>query len=221
LQFFKFVRLQSKHIVLRIFPMSGEPGPRAGKAREELDRRLINVARHILEHEGLEALTLRAAARAAGVSHMAPYRHFENKEELLAAVAEEGFQAMTFALENSAKDGASSQARLDALGLTYISFALTNPALYRLMFGADLASRARFPGLVAAGNAAFAHCVEAMREHTSETEKERSVTRKAKAYWALVHGISSLAIDGLIVLPPKGDSAHNREIEAVLRAVEF
>lgn len=201
--------------------MSGQPGPRAGKALEELDRRLINVARSILEHEGLEALTLRAAARGAGVSHMAPYRHFENKEELLAAVAEEGFEAMTCALKSSGKDGASSQARVDALGLAYVSFALSNPALYRLMFGANLAGRARFPGLVAAGDAAFAHCVEAMREHTSEKDMERSIPRKAKAYWALVHGISSLVIDGLIALPVKGDNAHNREIEALLRAAAF
>ena len=62
---------------------------------EGLKARLVASARDLLEREGLEAASLRGAARGAGVSHMAPYRHFKDKDELLAAVAEQGFREMT------------------------------------------------------------------------------------------------------------------------------
>src|SRR3990170_140547 len=120
-----------------------------------LKTRLVMVARELLEREGLEALTLRAAAREAGVSHMAPYRHFESKDDLLAAIAEQGFLALTQRMDDAAaRHGKRPQSR-SGVGVAYVSFALDNPALYRLMFGANLAPRERFPGLVAAGAKAF------------------------------------------------------------------
>ncbi len=135
-------------------PRETDPPPDDGQS---LKTRLIVAARDLLEREGLDAATLRATARRAGVSHMAPYRHFKDKDELLAAVAEQGFREMTRFIDAAPGEG---RAR-DAAGLAYVSFALDNPALYRLMFGANLSPRARFPGLVAAGGEAFARCVAA------------------------------------------------------------
>ena len=167
------------------------------------------MARGILERDGLEALTLRAAAREAGVSHMAPYRHFKDKDELLAAVAEEGFRELAAYIDTMAASGAPR-----ASGIAYVNFALDNPALYRLMFGAGLPSPERFSGLLAAGSEAFRHSLPA--SGTDAPDASSSEAPAAIARWSIVHGLASLAIDGRVTLPPKGPERDAR-IAAILQ----
>jgi AcrR family transcriptional regulator len=188
---------------------------------EELDRRLISVARVILETEGLEALTLRAAARAAGVSHMAPYRHYASKDELLAAVAEEGFRDLARALDDATATGHATT-HLENISVAYLGFAVRNPALYRLMFGAHLPNRGRFSALVDAGNEAFQRFVQAIdpeaKPHAAAGPASSVASRKAVAAWALAHGLASLNIDGLISLSGPDDPGHARDVIALLDA---
>ena len=181
--------------------------PGSGKG---LKLRLIAMARRVLERDGLEALTLRAAARAAGVSHMAPYRHFKDKDELLAAVAEEGFRELAAYMDTMAASGDPR-----ASGIAYVNFALDNPALYRLMFGAGLPSPARFPELFAAGAEAFRHSLPASGTGVLDTVSGETPA-SAIARWSIVHGLASLAIDGRVTLPPKGPERDAR-IAAVLQ----
>ena len=193
----------------------------AGPKREELNRRLIKVARAILEKDGLEGLTLRAAARSAGVSHMAPYRHYESKDDLLAAVAEEAFKDLTGAMDRSADCDAPPKARLQGLCRAYLKFALANPALYRLMFGANLPNRSRFPGLVAACKECCARCVAVVGPEVGADGENLDLPRKAIATWSFVHGLASLAIDGLVPLPEHGDPAFLTEIDALIAAADL
>ncbi len=98
-----------------------------GNLRQELlDRAAIVIA-----DQGIDALSLRALARDLGVSHAAPSRHFKDKATLLAALATEGHQQMTNAL-NTAADavGDDPVARYNALGCEVIRFALRNPAYF-------------------------------------------------------------------------------------------
>ncbi len=180
---------------------------------ESLKTRLVKTARQLLERDGFEALSLRATAREAGVSHMAPYRHFKDKDELLAAVAEHGFCAMTRFMDRAAKGRGAS-----AVGVAYVSFALENPALYRLMFGANLMPRERFPGLVAAGAEAFERCLAVNAGKKRRNRAAEEVPRSAIALWSVVHGLASLAIDGLVTLPPSG-RAREARIAAILKEV--
>jgi AcrR family transcriptional regulator len=191
-----------------------------------LKARLVRAARDLLERDGLPVLSLRAAARASGVSHMAPYRHFDNKDELLAAVAEQGFLALAAAMDQvlppTAAAGAAQQTAAggagqwpaigegapgSAVGVAYVLFAVANPALYRLMFGAGLAPHERFPALEAAGREAFGRCLQAARlaghdcANADCTAADAPPPLVAVAMWAMVHGLASLAIDGLIELP--------------------
>ncbi|MGC2600964.1 MAG: TetR/AcrR family transcriptional regulator [Rhodomicrobium sp.] len=177
-----------------------------------LKTRLITEARDLLERDGIAALTLRAAARKAGVSHMAPYRHFTDKDDLLAAVAEQGFRELTEFMDRAVALHGTPLAG----GVAYVSFALENPALYKLMFGTGLASPHRFPGLVAAGAQAFQRCVEASRAKGAGTGGDE-VPDAAIALWAIVHGLASLAADGLVTLPPPG-SEREKRIAAILDA---
>src|SRR5215472_15487155 len=95
---------------------------------------LIAAAQEILEDDGLAALSLRAVARRAGVSPAAPYHHFPDKQALLDAVAERGFDALTAAMTTRMDKVSGGAARLDASGIGYVAFAVANPALFGLMF---------------------------------------------------------------------------------------
>ncbi|HUO53682.1 MAG TPA: TetR/AcrR family transcriptional regulator [Rhodoblastus sp.] len=186
-----------------------------------LKARLIAAARDLLEREGLAALSLRAAARASGVSHMAPYRHFESKDDLLAAVAEQGFRDLTRALDDGAARPMADESQAMATGIAYVLFALSNPSLYRLMFGPQLQPCERFPGLIAAGAAAFACCIAAARAEGFDCpdRDDGAPPLVAAALWSMVHGLSSLALDGMIPLPDEASA--RRAVIAQILAVSL
>src|ERR1700729_330520 len=116
---------------------------------------LIRAAREILESEGYEALTLRAAARRAGVSQAAPYNHFVDKAALLAAIAALGFKEFAAAMRREMSSAADPQARLNATGIAYVAFATSNPGLFKLMFGSSVHQTSGDADLDAARKSAY------------------------------------------------------------------
>ena len=151
------------------------------------------------------ALSLREAARRAGVSAMAPYRHFPDKEALLAAVAAIGFERLAARLKAADTD-ATAGAALVAQGLAYVGFALAEPALFRLMFGAALAKAGA--GKSAEGATAFAVMAERVGRVTPPADRAIA----ALHCWAIVHGLACLALDGQIDRDPIA-------LEAIVRGV--
>jgi AcrR family transcriptional regulator len=161
-----------------------------------LRQALIDGALVILGKEGVEAITLREVARRAGVTHAAPYRHFEGKEALLAAVAQEGFVQLKRDIETLAVAEGNSLDRLQHFGDAYLRFALKNPAHYRLMYGPELAHRAQHPGLHAASRDAFSILYAAVRACQDErTVREGDTVQVALTMWSMVHGLSLLILD--------------------------
>src|SRR5215216_1547123 len=108
----------------------------------DLREALIKAGRAILEKDGIEALTLRACARKAGVSHAAPQHHFAGINDLLADIAATGFEDFVSSLDKAAARAPSPVEKLKAMGQGYVAFARERPAVYQLMFGvaAPLAS---------------------------------------------------------------------------------
>jgi AcrR family transcriptional regulator len=151
---------------------------------------LIAAARALLDEGGPEAVGLREAARKVGVSSTATYRHFRDKNSLLAAVAAQGFAAFGAALRDAAPDGEP----FSAMGKAYVDFALAHPGLFRLMFGPLIRERERFPELTAAADAAFASLQAAAARHAHGSDVEAA----AVAAWSLVHGLSHLLLDGVL-----------------------
>ena len=100
----------------------------------DLSRALVDAARRILEKDGPAALSLRAVAREAGVSPAAPYHHFKDKNDLLEAVAHEGWVAIDNALLEARAAASDAKERMTGLGVAYVRFARDNPALYRVMY---------------------------------------------------------------------------------------
>lgn len=154
---------------------------------------LIEAALEILERDG-EDLTLRAAAKLAGVSHTAPYNHFADKEALLAATAVQGFEKLTAAVEAARLTAGSDMGdQLVATAHAYVFFAAEQPALFRLMFGPR---KANAEDVRTAGLAAFNALVEVMRDGMAAgTFRDGDPRAAAFAAWSLVHGMSQLAID--------------------------
>jgi len=154
-------------------------------ARGELRGTLIAAALTLLE-SGTGDLSLRAVARAAGVSAMAPYRHFDDKAALLAAVAEEGFAGLRERM--IAADGAPEpRAAVLAQGLAYIAFARARPALFRLMFG-DQLRPVKSDGKDSGGFDILTRRVAQLVPDDTQSA--------ALASWSIVHGLATLALDG-------------------------
>ena len=166
-------------------------GSRLGYHHGNLREALVEAATALLREGGAEALTLRGAARRAGVSAMAPYRHFADKEALLAAVAAFGFAllAARLAEADTVPDPADA---LTAQGTAYVRFACEEPALFRLMFGAT--QPAGHCDLHAAADAAYAVLARRVASLAGEDEREDLTL----ACWSLVHGLASLLVDGQI-----------------------
>ncbi len=172
----------------------------------------MGAALDLLCQDGAEAISLRAVARRAGVSAMAPYRHYEDKEALLAAVAALGFERFREALIAADAAAPAGQA-LVAQAQAYVRFAMDNPALFRLMFGPmDLGLH---PDLCAAGEAAYAVLAQRVAADTP-TEADRDA--RALGCWSLVHGLAMLMLDGRVrgKMPASIDDVTRRVAEAML-----
>jgi len=152
---------------------------------------LLDAAAQLLAQNGAQALTLREVAKAAGVSHAAPYHHFPSREHLLAAVAAQAFAGLAAAMAAADADGARSQGlRLMDICEVYVEFARARPAQFRLMFGPLLAQKSRYPDLKQAAEAAFNVLVMAATDFDAERGPELALTG-----WSLAHGLANLAID--------------------------
>ncbi|MGA7054451.1 MAG: TetR/AcrR family transcriptional regulator [Mycobacterium sp.] len=162
----------------------------------DLKRALTQAALVLVAEKGPKGFTLTEAARRAGVSAAAPYRHFADKAQLLAAVAEEGFIQLHEAL-TAASDGASDpENRVIDLGRAYVHWAVNHPDYYLSMFGAETIKRDH-PGLLIAGGRAFGELVDAITSCLESGVMEgQDPIKIAGPLWSLVHGVASLAIGG-------------------------
>lgn len=154
----------------------------------DLRRTLLDAAAKIVAKEGAPAVTLREVARLAGVSHNAPYRHFDSLSALLAAVATEGFEEFGARLAEAAEAEPDAKRRRNAIGRAYLRFALDHPKLYLLMFGAEL-EKAQHPELRAASEKSFSVLTATV------AKAGRAGHADATRAWAFVHGLAHLVLD--------------------------
>ncbi len=156
---------------------------------------LLESARKQLQTEGIHALSLRALARSTGVSQTAPYRHFTDKNALLAALATDGFTELFEAL-GPLDPACEPLTAMYEFGMTYLRFARDHTEVFRLMFGPDLQPRNQYPELFNAGREAF-HRIENLIELAGRRGNFSIGDTKLAAHtaWAAVHGIATLMLD--------------------------
>jgi len=170
--------------------------PRAPYHHGNLREAILQAALRLVETVGPGGITLRATARLAGVSQAAPYRHFASKEALLAAVAEEGFRALTAMQRDRARHQGDPIERFQALGLAYIGFASSHPSHFRVMFAPEVADKVAYPTLAKAAAEAFGLLVDVIAEcQRAGKVKEGDPKELALAAWSVVHGLSALVVD--------------------------
>src|SRR5215831_3058467 len=177
----------------------------------DLRQALVRSALEILSEAGVAGLSLRAAARRARVSAMAPYRHFADKEALLAAVAEYGFRELSARLTAATATAADPRAGLAALGVAYVLFACDEPSLFKLMFGPSIEKKSTHPALDEAGSACF-NALRRAVEAASFFDGNADIRPVSLACWSLVHGLASLIVDGRLAEKdagsPEGVATH-------------
>jgi len=184
--------------------------------RENLRQTLLDAAVALIGQVGPRAFTLREVARRAGVSHNAPYRHFPSKDDLLVAVAGEGFDRLTVVMKKSSAKGETPLARLQLCGCGYVDFALHWPHHFLAMFDLprDLAT-----GCVKepVGRNAFdvlMSCILAAQQ-TGDLPAGDPLPLAWTA-WSLVHGIAKLAVSGNLPLNRAATLNFTRQATEVL-----
>lgn len=168
---------------------TAKPAPKSyhhGNLRETL----LQAAETALAERGVQGTTLRDVAKAAGVSHAAPYHHFASLNDLLAAVAERGFVALGDAMERATATP-DTRERLLQIAQAYVGCARAHPARFRLMFAPQLNQVERYPALQTASHRAFGFLMAAACAHDAVKGPELALCG-----WSLSHGLSNLLIDG-------------------------
>jgi AcrR family transcriptional regulator len=159
------------------------------KARGVSRDRIIEESRTIVEHEGVEHLTIRRIAETIGRKQPAVYQHFESKDAIVAAVVVEGFVALAEHLKRAAK---SQKAALPAIAKAYLRFGQERPRLYHVMF-VDPPAIAFAAGSATPIPAQTAFRILASAVAESGVDEERAQTM-TEVVWAALHGLVTLSI---------------------------
>jgi AcrR family transcriptional regulator len=146
--------------------------------------------------EGVEELSLRALARAVGVSQTAPYRHFSDKNELLVALATRGYEQLLLKLKEARQQANGPEQQLGVFAHTYVNYAVQHSDLFRLMFGPMDRPQEDYPDLRQAMRETYDLVRSIMREGMSQgIFKKHDVEYAANAGWSSIHGLATLKID--------------------------
>lgn len=155
-------------------------------------QRLCDLALKAFAEQGVEGMSLRGLAAAAGCSRTTPYRYFKNKEDILAAVRQTQFQRMADAIEQVAQSVSDPDKRLAALARCYMDFALATPDAYRVMYSVSQYDEQRYPELVRQINRAQHPMVNAVGECIEKGTMHGDPTNIVHVLWAGLHGMISL-----------------------------
>lgn len=161
----------------------------------DLRRALIDQALRTIDTEGVDGLTLRAVGSELGVSRTALYRHFADKQALVAAVAAEGFRTLRLALADTWNRQGHTLAGLEAMGLAYVEFARAHQSHYRVMFGRFVESNDAT--LLEEAACAFQTLADALADLQAQGVARRDdLLLQARFVWSVVHGVAMLIING-------------------------
>jgi AcrR family transcriptional regulator len=176
--------------------------------------RLCEAAERLFAERGPDAVTMRQLAAELGVSPMTPYRYFEDKDDILAAVRTNGFSRFAEALESARSRAVGAPAIGAAVGEAYVTFALDHPHAYKLMFDVNQPNVDKYPELVAAGARAQRTMTAYVQDALKEGLMEGDPQQLGMMFWAAIHGVVILELSGM--LPPGQSRQLLRSLHAAL-----
>lgn len=165
----------------------------------DLKEALVTAALELVDSKGPRGFSLAEVCRQAGVSVAAPYRHFEDKQSLMAAVAQSSFllfeKHLALARAKHAHDPIEA---IRAIAYAYVDFARVNPSRFRVMFSSEL-KKARFPELYATAHSTFEVVLSTIESYRDPDGADRAGTyMQAVSMWSQCHGIAYLLVDGFL-----------------------
>lgn len=169
--------------------------PKASYHHGDLRAQLIAAVRDLVELHGPDGFSVAEAARRAGVSSAAPYKHFKDRHEILRGVVSEAMDRLRAAMEaGAAAHPRGSFEAVSAVGLAYVNFARAEPGVFRLVFSLT-EGHENAPDLLAKGENCFGVVVQAVADRLALSPSNPEVQRRAYLLWSFVHGHSFLTID--------------------------
>lgn len=184
----------------------------------DLRQALIVGALAVVERGGAEALSLRDLSESLGVSRAAPYRHFVDRDDLLACVAARGFEDLNAGYEAALDSLGDGTARLRMASRVYVDFAQRRPGLFKLMFESELLARDRPPDvLIAPANRAY-RLLWRVVAGADPAADEKTVKARTLTMWSTLYGF--LALDRARRFKPfmTEPLTHAEIVEAVITA---
>ena len=162
----------------------------------DLREALIAATRELLIEHGPDGFTLADACRRAGVTTAAPYKHFRHKQEILEEIVFRGFEELTAANARAvAGGGPGTIAGITAMGISYLEFAVAQPALFRLMFG-HKSEIMKVRQVDESGKQCLKNVIEEVAAYSRKHGHAADAEEIALRLWTFVHGASSLQLDG-------------------------
>ena len=157
---------------------------------DSLQRTVLAAAVSIVASSGPDDVSLREVARAAGVSHQAPYHHFKDREGLFAAITEEGFSLLADSLDMS-----QSPTR-ESMFVAYVQFALRHPGHFRVMFRKDICNLEKYPDTLIQADRAFGVLADFVATTLGESASVDEIRLTTTYMWSVAHGLATLLLDG-------------------------
>jgi AcrR family transcriptional regulator len=185
-----------------------------------LRRALIDEALRTIQTCGVEHLTLRTVGERLGVSRSALYRHFADKQSLLATVGKVGFRKLRQTITDAWVQNGRGRAGFQAMGKAYVQFAVAHPSHYRVMFGGFIESAAKDEYFLAEAEAAFQVLVDALVDQQNAGDIRRDEPMlMARFVWALFHGTAMLVIDGQLSEPAQKHALEHYTFERLYSSI--
>ncbi|MCV9963214.1 TetR/AcrR family transcriptional regulator [Pararhizobium sp. BT-229] len=190
----------------------------------DLHRAIVVAALDVLSESQSTEFSLRELARRAGVSHNAPYKHFADKRDLLAAVSAVGFELLAQQMTDAMKHLDSPRERLAAMARAYVRGGVNNPALYRLMFGGYLSGQdSGRPAIeITAAEDMKALLVDAISDGAlgpiipNTAANLPSVNGAILIFWSQMHGLTLLLVDRLVGPSEKAEELSESVLQGML-----
>ena len=178
---------------------------------------LCDAATELFIEKGPNGVTLRALAERVGVSRTTPYRYFQNKDEILAAVQASAFQRFSDAAELAYRSTDDPIERIHAISRTYIEFGIEHPQAYRIMFG--FFQEGDYPELRRQGTRARTVLFESTEAAVRAGAIAGDANVHAHVIWAALHGVLSLHLVGQLHWGPDVRDLAKTTVDAVLRGI--